>query len=97
MSNNRRRVVVTSVAAITPIGNDAQTSWENLLAGKSGIAPITKFDASEYDAQIAGEVKDFDPLKYIPHKQNKRMENFARYAVSASKMLMEKAKWEISP
>jgi len=83
------RVVVTGVSAITPIGNDIDTSWENLLAGKSGIAEITAFDASEYTARIAGEVKDFDPKEFIPHKQAKRMERFTQFAVAANQMLME--------
>lgn len=89
------RVVVTSVAAITPIGNDVETSWENLLAGKSGISKITKFDASEHATSIAGEVKDFDPTIYIPKKEARRMEVFTQYAVGCAKMLFEKAGWTI--
>lgn len=83
------RVVVTGVSAITPIGNDVDTSWNNLLEGKCGIAEITAFDASEFSARIAGEVKDFDPKAYIPAKQAKRMERFTQFAVAANKMLME--------
>ncbi|SOB59595.1 3-oxoacyl-[acyl-carrier-protein] synthase II [Pseudodesulfovibrio profundus] len=89
------RVVVTSVAAITPIGNDVETSWENLLAGKSGISKITRFDASEHATKIAGEVKDFDPTIYIPKKEARRMEIFTQYAVGCTKMLFEKAGWTI--
>ena len=89
------RVVVTSVAAITPIGNDVETSWENLLAGKSGISKITRFDASEHATKIAGEVKDFDPTVYIPKKEARRMEIFTQYAVGCTKMLFEKAGWTI--
>ncbi len=90
-----KRVVVTALAAITPIGNDLQTNWENLLAGKSGIGTITSFDTTGHDTTIAGEVKGFDPTKYIPAKAARRMEKFTQYAVSASKMLMEQAGWSI--
>ncbi|HWR02633.1 MAG TPA: beta-ketoacyl-ACP synthase II [Humidesulfovibrio sp.] len=91
------RVVVTALAAITPLGNDLESSWENLLAGKSGIAKVTTFDATGHDTQIAGEVKGFDPTKYINAKAARRMEKFTQYAVSASKMLMEQAGWTIPP
>jgi len=90
------RVVVTALAAITPLGNDLESSWENLLAGKSGIATVTSFDATGHDTQIAGEVKGFDPTKHINAKAARRMEKFVQYAVSASKMLMEQAGWSIS-
>ena len=92
-----KRVVVTAVAAITPIGNDLETSWTNLLAGKSGIGKVTSFDTTGHDTQIAGEVKDFDPIKYLNPKAARRMEKFSQYAVSASKMLMEQAQWSIPP
>lgn len=84
-----KRVVVTGVSAITPIGNDIDTSWDSLLAGKSGIAEITSFDASEFTARIAGEVKGFDAKEFIPHKQAKRMERFTQFAVAANQMLLE--------
>ena len=89
------RVVVTSVAAVTPLGNDVETSWQNLLAGKSGIGQITKFDATDYATTIAGEVKGFDPDQYIGKKEAKRMEVFTQYAVAASHMLMRDAGWTI--
>jgi len=92
-----KRVVVTALAAITPLGNDLETSWTNLLAGKSGIAKLVSFDATGHDTQIAGEVKNFDPTKYINHKAARRMEKFTQYAVCASKMLMEQAGWSIPP
>ncbi len=91
------RVVVTALAAITPLGNDLETSWENLLAGKSGIGPVTSFDASGFDTKIAGEVKDFEPTKYINAKAARRMEKFTQFAVAASNMLMERAGWDIPP
>ena len=90
-----KRVVVTSTAAITPLGNDLETSWANLLAGKSGIGPITSFDAEEFDTKIAGHVKGFDPAQYIEHKQIRRMETFTQYAVACTKMLFDRAGWSI--
>jgi 3-oxoacyl-[acyl-carrier-protein] synthase II len=92
-----KRVVVTALAAITPLGNDLETSWENLLAGKSGIAKVTTFDATGHETQIAGEVKGFEPTKYINAKAARRTEKFVQYAVGASKMLMEQAAYTIAP
>ena len=92
-----KRVVVTALAAITPLGNDLETSWTNLLAGKSGIAKVTTFDATGHDTQIAGEVKGFDPSKFMNPKASRRMEKFSQYAVAASKMLMDQAAWSIPP
>lgn len=89
------RVVVTSVSAITPIGNDLDTSWRNLLDGKSGIAKITKFDTEAYATKIAAEIKDFDPLQFLEHKQAKRMETFTQYAACCAKMLFADAGWEL--
>ncbi len=84
-----KRVVVTGLAALTPLGNDIETSWDNLVAGKSGIGPITRFDATEYASRIAGEVKDFDPEKFMPAKQARRMDRFVQFAVATGKMLVE--------
>lgn len=89
------RVVVTSVAAVTPLGLDVTTSWENLLAGKSGVGKLTKFDCSDYATKIAAEVKDWDPTVFINKKEARRMEVFTQYAVGATKMLFESAGWEI--
>lgn len=89
------RVVVTAVEAITPLGNDLKTSWENLLAGKSGIGLITKFDTTDSATKIAGEVKGFDPKELISHKQAKRMESFCHYAVASTKRLFDKINWTI--
>ena len=89
------RVVVTGLAAITPLGNDLASSWEALLAGKSGIGPLTKFDCSSYETRIAGEVKNFDPTPFIPAKQVKRMETFVQYSVACAKMLLADAVWEV--
>jgi 3-oxoacyl-[acyl-carrier-protein] synthase II len=81
--------VVTGLGAITPIGIGKDEFWQSLLNGKSGIGKITHFDASEYTTQIAGEVKDFDPAKYIDKKEAKRMDPFTQFAVAASKMAFE--------
>jgi len=85
------RVVVTGMAAITPIGNDLATSWQNLLGGVSGAIPITRFDASGFDTTFACEVKGFDPSVCIPHKQARRMDLFTQYAVAASLMAVKDA------
>ncbi len=87
----RKRVVVTGISAITPIGNDVRTSWKNLVAGVSGVGPITRFDASEFATTIAAEVKGWDVSEHIPFKQAKRMEIFTQYAVACSTALLEDA------
>lgn len=92
-----QRVVVTGLAAITPIGNDLTTSWQNLVAGVSGAAPITRFDASDYDTRFACEVKDFDAKPFIAAKLAKRLDRFTIFAVSTAMMLMEEAGWKIPP
>lgn len=79
-----RRVVVTGIGAITPIGNDVSTFWEGLTSGKSGVTKITRFDASEFTAQIAAEVKDFDVSQYVDPKEARRMDIFTHYALAAS-------------
>jgi 3-oxoacyl-[acyl-carrier-protein] synthase II len=84
MSRPLKRVVVTGLGAITPLGNTAEDYWQNLLQGKSGIGTITLFDASHLACQIAGEVKGFDPGHYLPRKEAKRMDRFAQFAVCAS-------------
>ena len=76
---NQRRVVITGLGQISPVGNDVETAWQNLLAGKSGIGRITKFDASDVSCQIAGEVKDFDISQYLPAKEARRMDSFIHY------------------
>ncbi|MEK6568354.1 MAG: beta-ketoacyl-ACP synthase II [Candidatus Omnitrophota bacterium] len=92
----KRRVVITGLGVISPVGNDVGSFWQALLAGKNGIGPITTFDSSAFDSQIAGEVKGFDPLKYMDSKEAKRMEKFAQYAVAASKQAVSDAKLDLS-
>lgn len=81
---NKTRVVVTGLVAITPIGNDVASFWQGLKDKKVGIAPITYFDTTDYKAKLAGEVKDFDPKKYMDPKAARRMEPFSQYAVAAA-------------
>ena len=81
---NKTRVVVTGLGTITPIGNDVASFWQGLKDKKVGIAPITYFDTTDYKAKLAGEVKDFDPKKYMDPKAARRMEPFSQYAVAAA-------------
>jgi len=81
---SKRRVVVTGLGIISPVGNDVPGAWQNILAGKSGVGPVTHFDASTFPTRIAGEVRDFNPETYIPHKDVKKMDPFIHYGVAAS-------------
>ncbi|HEX7940802.1 MAG TPA: beta-ketoacyl-ACP synthase II [Gemmatimonadaceae bacterium] len=87
----KRRVVVTGLGAITPVGNDVATTWRSLLEGKSGAGPITKFDASSFAVRFACEVKGFDPYEYMDRKEAKRADLFTQYAVSAAVQAMQDA------
>ncbi|MFC3040585.1 beta-ketoacyl-ACP synthase II [Virgibacillus xinjiangensis] len=87
----QRRVVITGLGSISPIGNDTKTMWQNLIAGTSGIDFVTKVNKDEYPAKVAGEVKDFDPAQYIDKKDVRKMDPFTQYAVAASKMALEDA------
>ena len=87
----RKRVVITGMGAITPIGNDVDSFWKNLCDGKSGIGRITRFDPEKYDTQIAAEVKDFDPQNYVDKKEIKRMDRYTQFAMAAAKMAVEDA------
>lgn len=93
----RRRVVVTGLGMITPVGLDTKTSWEGLIAGRSGIGPITQFDDKDIPTQIAGEVKGFDPAQYIEAKEIKKMDRFIHLAIAASQLAMDSAKLPITP
>jgi len=83
--NGRRRVVVTGLGMATPLGNDVETSWRNLIAGESGAAPIEQFDASEFPVHFAAELKDFDPTVWMDRKQARRMDRFAQMVVAAAR------------
>jgi 3-oxoacyl-[acyl-carrier-protein] synthase II len=93
---NRKRVVVTGVGAITPIGNTPAEYWEGLLSGRNGIGEITLFDASRHDCRIAGEVKNFDPQDYMDRKEAKRMDRFSQFGVSAAKQALTDANFVIN-
>lgn len=82
----KKRVVITGMGALTPIGNNVQEFWQALLAGKSGITKVTFFDASEYATQIVGEVKGFEPGNYMDKKEARRMDRFTQMAIAAAKM-----------
>ena len=84
----RRRVVITGMGTVNPCGNTVAETWENLLAGRSGIGPITKFDVTDYACKIAGEVKDFNADLYIDRKEQKKMDLFIQYAMAASQEAM---------
>lgn len=88
----KRRVVVTGIGAVTPLGNDANTTWENIINSQSGIDYITKVDKDQFPAKVAGEIKDFDPTQFIDRKEVKRMDLFTQYAVAAALMAVEDAK-----
>ncbi|WP_413578785.1 beta-ketoacyl-ACP synthase II [Bdellovibrio sp. HCB290] len=92
----QRRVVVTGVGAVTPLGNTIEESWSNAKKGVSGIAPITKFDTTGFDVTFAGEVKGFNADQYIEKKEQKKMDEFIHYSIAASKMAVEMAKLELS-
>src|SRR5262249_49798174 len=79
-----RRVVVTGLGAVTPLGLTAKETWSNALEGKSGIANITLFDASAFDVKFAGEVKNFNPDQFIPKKEQKKMDRFIHLSIAAS-------------
>lgn len=81
---SKRRVVVTGLGVVSPVGIGVQPAWSNLVAGKSGITRITKFDPSNFSSQVAGEVKDFDVSEYLPAKEARRMDTFIQYGLAAA-------------
>jgi 3-oxoacyl-[acyl-carrier-protein] synthase II len=87
----KRRVVVTGLGAITPVGNDVATTWRALVDGQPGAGPITKFDASNFPVRFACEVKGFDPLKYMDRKEAKRADQYAQYAIAGAVQAMTDA------
>lgn len=89
---NQRRVVITGLGQISPVGNDVETAWKNLLAGYNGIGKITRFDATDFACQIAGEVKDFDVSQYLPAKEARRMDKFIHFGIAAALQAINDAK-----
>ena len=93
---DRRRVVVTGIGLVSSLGIGTEANWQALLAGKSGVAKITKFDASQFATRIAGEVKHFDPLAFIEKKDIKKMDVFIQYAIAASQFAVDDAALQIT-
>jgi 3-oxoacyl-[acyl-carrier-protein] synthase II len=91
-----RRVVVTGLGLVTSLGTGVEKNWEALMAGRSGIAPITSFDVSEFPTKIAGEVKDFNPEDWIDKRDIKKMDLFIQYAVAASEQAMRQSALQIT-
>jgi 3-oxoacyl-[acyl-carrier-protein] synthase II len=92
-----RRVVVTGLGLVTPLGTGVEKTWKAICAGVSGIGRITRFDPTGYDAQIAGEVKDFDPAQFIEKKEIKKMDTFIHYAVGAAQLAVDDAGLKVAP
>jgi len=93
----KRRVVVTGLGVLSPLGNSASESWDSAAAGKSGIGPITRFDSSAFNSRIAGEIKNFDPLQYVDKKEVRRYDNFTIYSIAAAQMALDDAFLTIDP
>lgn len=91
----RKRVVITGLGVVTPIGIGKENFWEALKAGKNGIEKITRFDTTGYTAQIAGEIPDFDPAQFIDKKELKRMDRYTQFALAATKLAVEDAKLDV--
>ena len=91
------RVVVTGLGVVSPLGNDVDTFWRRLVAGESGVGPITRFDTSDYKVHIAAEVKDFDAEDFIDKRQVRRLDLFSRYAVAAAKLAAADAEFDPRP
>jgi len=92
----KRRVVITGLGIVSPIGNDVSKFWESLCAGRSGIGPITHFDASHHTSRIAGEIKDFDPSPYLSAKDLRRVDQFVQYAIVATGMAISNSGLDLS-
>lgn len=95
MNKLKRRVVITGLGAVTPVGNDVDTFWNNIKAGVCGIDFITKFDITDFKAKLAAEVKNFDPLLYMDRKDAKRMEPFSHFAMASATQAVEDAKLDL--
>lgn len=91
MNENNRRIVVTGMGAITPVGNSVQECWQNLVAGKNGIGPITLFDTENYKAKLGAEVKNFNPLDYMEKSDMLRSDRYAQFAVAAASQAVEES------
>ncbi len=96
LSEQKRRVVVTGLGMLSPLGLGVESSWKALCAGESGIGQITRFDTTDYPSQIAGELKGFDPTAYISPKEIKKMDTFIHYAVAAAQMAVDDAGFQVN-
>ncbi len=92
----KRRVVVTGMGVISALGLDVQTFWSNIIKGKSGVSLVESFDTTEYETKIAAEVKDFDPVAYLPKKEVRRMDRFVQFAVAATAQALQDANFKIT-
>ena len=92
----KRRVVVTGMGFVTPLGTGLENVWELMLQGKSGIGPITRFDVSRHETKIAGEIKNFNPEEYVSHKEVKKMDLFIHYSLAATKVAVDDAKLDMT-
>jgi 3-oxoacyl-[acyl-carrier-protein] synthase II len=93
---NKRRVVITGMGTVSPVGNDVATAWKNVVEGSSGIGPITHFDPAPFPTRIAGEVKGFDPAEYIAPKDIKKMDTFIHYGVAAGTQALRDSGLEVT-
>lgn len=93
----KRRVVITGIGLVTPVGLTKDANWESIIAGKSGIGPINRFDASLFEARIAGEVKGFDAAKFLEKKEIKKMDRFIQYAIAATTEALDESGLKITP
>jgi len=93
---SKRRVVITGLGLLTPVGNTVEESWKNIVAGKSGIAPITAFDASDFSARISGSVKDFDVTEYLSPKDIKKMDTFIHFGIAAGIQALDDSGVEVT-
>ena len=93
---SHRRVVVTGMGAVTPLGNDLASTWEGVVNGRSGIGPVTHFDTTGFTTRIAGQIRDFDPTAFVPPKDAKKMEPFIHYGLAASFMALDDSGLEIT-
>ena len=97
MAGELQRVVVTGIGAVSPLGCGTDVNWQALLAGRSGIGPITAFDASDFPVRIAGQVPGFDPAAYLEKKDIKKVDRFAQFAIAAAQMAMDDARLTVTP
>jgi 3-oxoacyl-[acyl-carrier-protein] synthase II len=92
-----KRIVITGMGMVSPLGHSVEETWEAIKAGKSGIGYIERFDTSAIETHIGGEIKDWDPLKYISHKESRRIDRFAQFAIAVTMQALEQAQYTITP